>query len=195
MGEQVEWQAFRPCDALVEQAIGEGAYREALEHLVRGYQRVIISYCRRQLGSLDQDGRAEEVAQEIFVTAYRVMPRKGPTPVRPWLFAIARRDCWRARRDAIRQDRLRHTHQEAIRTTSHRESPPASPEEELEHLLRSLDKLRKRERELLVQRFLQGETLERLARIYYCSESTIRDRISKARARLQTIYRQLTEES
>src|SRR5262245_6683688 len=50
MQEQSPWQALRTCDALVEHAIAAGAYPEALDHLVRGYQRVVVSFCRTQLG-------------------------------------------------------------------------------------------------------------------------------------------------
>ena len=200
MAEQVDWQAFRACDAMVEQAIAEGAYRKALDHLVQCYQRVILSSCRKQLGSIGSDGRAEEIAHEVFLTAYRVMPRKEQTPVRPWLFAIVRKRCWRELRDSVRQDRLRHTREDMIRSHVHREGTltpeeHALSDEQLDHLRRSLMKLRIRSRELITQRFLEGYTLEMLAREYFCSEGTIRDRLNKALAQLQVIYRQLSGES
>jgi hypothetical protein len=58
-------------------------------------------------------GQAEDIAQEIFLTAYRAMPQKGRTPVRPWLFAIAQKRCLRAtqpglsKAKALRQAQLR----------------------------------------------------------------------------------------
>ena len=96
MQERPNWHALRTCDALVEDAIADGAYQEALDHLVRGYQRVMVSFCRTQLGRAGEGGRAEDVAQEVFLAAYQSMPRFQRTaPLHAWLFAIARkRGCW-----------------------------------------------------------------------------------------------------
>jgi len=62
-------------NALVERAIADGAYQDALDALVRGYQRVMVNFCRMQLGRVREGGRAEEVAQEVFLAAYQSMPR------------------------------------------------------------------------------------------------------------------------
>ncbi len=75
MQERLDWQALRTCDSLVEGAIADGAYQEALDHLVRGYQRAMVSFCRTQLGRAGEGGRAEEVAQEVFLAAYQSLPR------------------------------------------------------------------------------------------------------------------------
>jgi len=71
MQERLDWQALRTCDSLVEGAIADGAYQEALDHLVRGYQRAMVSFCRTQLGRARAGGRAEEVAQAVFLAAYQ----------------------------------------------------------------------------------------------------------------------------
>jgi hypothetical protein len=42
MQEWCDWQALRTCDALVEHAIADGAYPEALDHLIQGYQQVRV---------------------------------------------------------------------------------------------------------------------------------------------------------
>jgi hypothetical protein len=62
MQDRPTWQELRTCDALVERLLVDSAYQEALDHLVRGYQRVIVSFCRTQLGRAGDGGRAEEVA-------------------------------------------------------------------------------------------------------------------------------------
>jgi RNA polymerase sigma factor (sigma-70 family) len=195
MQERRDWQALRTCDALVEHAMAEGAYQEALDHLVRGYQRVMVSFCRTQLGDAGAGGRAEEVAQEVFVAAYQSMPRfHRQAPLHAWLFAIARKRCWQEWRNYRRRVARRDTHQDTIAAVVHIDSPPSAEErsmsaEELERLRESLSKLRKWERELLVKRFCEGYTIAMLAQeAMFWSESTIRNRLTQALEHLRQIY-------
>lgn len=63
----------------------------AFEQVVRSYQDRIVSAAARALGDAS---RAEEVAQDVFVRAYRALqaydrPRIRALRLRPWLFAIA----------------------------------------------------------------------------------------------------------
>jgi len=195
MPERCDWQALRTCDALVEHAIGEGAYMEALDHLVRGYQRVIVSFCRAQLGRAGEGGRAEEVAQEVFLAAYSGMPRfRQQAPLHAWLFAIARKRCLQEWRNVTRRGQRLETHRATVATEAHAENPRSTEEqllsaEELEQLRVSLGKLRKWERELLTKRFCEGYTLARLAQeSTFWSESTVRNRLAQALEHLRTLY-------
>ena len=100
MQERPNWHALRTCDALVEDAIADGAYQEALDHLVRGYQRVMVSFCRTQLGRAGEGGRAEDVAQEVFLAAYQSMPRLQRTaPLHAQPLAIAIHHTTQAKQD------------------------------------------------------------------------------------------------
>src|SRR5262249_30105134 len=173
MNDPMDWETCRSWDALVESACAEGAYREALEALVRGYQRVILSYCRKRLGWVGNGGQAEDIAQEIFLTAYHAMPQKGRTPVRPWLFAIAQERCLRECRKAQRCDRLAQTQQTTVRASVHPAAPVASEAQvladaELDQARESLARLPKWARELLEKRFLLGYDLALLAREHFC---------------------------
>lgn len=196
----MDWRAFQECDAAVEDAIATGAYREALEMLVRGYQRVIMSYCRKRLGWVGAGGKAEEVAQEIFLTAYRIMPQKGSTPVRPWLFTVARLRCLREwSKDTLRND-LGQIHEKTITETAHQRRTETLEARmisatELDSMRASLAKLRKRDRELIEKRFLEGCSVAMMARELHWSETTVRTRLSTALRRLQTLYGRFQGES
>jgi len=77
----------------------------AFEQVVRTYQDRIVSYAAR---SLNDVARAEEVAQDVFVRAYRALqaydrPRIKKLKLRPWLYAIA----LNLVRNAVRGKRLR----------------------------------------------------------------------------------------
>ena len=195
MQERPSWHALRTCDALVEQAIADGAYQDALDHLVQGYQRVIVSFCRTQLGRAGEGGRAEEVAQEIFLAAYQGMPRfQRNAPLHAWLFAIARKRCLQERRNYQRRVQRLDMHRNTVADTVHTDTPRsaeehAMSEDELEQLRASLSQLRKWERELLTKRFCEGYTIAMLAKeSTFWSESTIRNRLAQALGRLRTLY-------
>jgi RNA polymerase sigma-70 factor (ECF subfamily) len=196
MQERFDWQALRTCDALVEHAITEGAYPEALDHLVRGYQRVMVSFCRRQLGRAGEGGRAEEVAQDIFLAAYQSMPRfQRQAPLHAWLFAIARKRCLQEWRNSQRRGHLLDTHRDAVAAAVHRNSAPSAEAQslsadDLERLRASLNQLRSWERDLLLKRFCEGYTIAMLAKeAAFWSESTVRNRLTQALERLRTLYR------
>jgi RNA polymerase sigma-70 factor, ECF subfamily len=195
MQERLDWQALRTCDALVEGAIADGAYQDALDHLVRGYQRVMVGFCRNHLGSAGAGGRAEEVAQEVFLAAYHSMPRfQRNAPLHAWLFAIARKRCLQEWRNHRRREQRLEAHRDTVAASVHVDNPDSAEErsmseEELERLRESLSKLRKWERELLTKRFCEGYTIAMLAQdALFWSESTIRNRLAKALEHLRTIY-------
>src|SRR5579872_1493558 len=77
----------------------------AFEQVVRTYQDRIVSVAARSLGDR---ARAEEVAQDVFVRAYRALqtydrPRIRELRLRPWLYTIA----LNLIRNAVRGKRLR----------------------------------------------------------------------------------------
>jgi len=195
MQERFDWQALRTCDALVEEALADGVYQDALDHLVRGYQRVIVSFCRTQLGRAGEGGRAEEVAQEVFLAAYQSMPRwPRQAPLRAWLFAIARKRCLQEWRNHQRRVQHLDAHRDTIAALVHADLPLSAEEHcmaeaDLDRLRASLSRLRKWERELLTKRFCEGFTIARLAQeSAFWSESTIRNRLTRALAHLRTLY-------
>lgn len=77
----------------------------AFESIVRAYQDRIVTFLARSLGDVQ---RAEEIAQDVFVRAYRALqtydrPRIRALRLRSWLYAIA----VNLLRNAVRGKRLR----------------------------------------------------------------------------------------
>lgn len=81
--------------AMVREVLG--GRLEAYGRLVELFERPIMASVARRLPRQDVDS----VSQEIFVAAYRSLPRLGdPKRFGPWLFRIAARQCcnyWRKR--------------------------------------------------------------------------------------------------
>ena len=74
---------------------------DAFDALVRRYRGAIIIVARETLHCRDQ---AEDVAQEVFVLAFKALPQlQDPTRFASWLYAIARH---RARRVAVQRSRV-----------------------------------------------------------------------------------------
>jgi RNA polymerase sigma factor (sigma-70 family) len=93
----MQWGAFQAGDDEVQRLMAQGAYRQALEALVRSYQHLIVRHCTAMLGDA---AHGEEMAQEVFLGAYAAMPRfRREASVRTWLLAIARKHCLKALRD------------------------------------------------------------------------------------------------
>lgn len=72
----------------------------AFDRLVRRYRRPVTLLARQILGSPEQ---AEEVAQEVFLLAFKALPQlQDPARFAAWLGAITRRQ---ARRVSAREGR------------------------------------------------------------------------------------------
>ena len=88
-------------DSLLAVALA-GDVDRAFEQLVIAYRAPIVGFVRRMLRN---DARAEDVAQDVFVRAYRALrtydaERRAALRVRSWLYAIAHN----LARNAVRDD-------------------------------------------------------------------------------------------
>ena len=125
-GSGTSHEALERCETTVRQYIAQGQYTWALRVLIQHYQDAIISYCRCHL--LDQE-LAQEVAQEIFLTAFERMPGfRGHSSMKTWLYGIAWKKCGEVRRTRKRRAMLVRAHQDTIRARVHCD-PPSPPED------------------------------------------------------------------
>ena len=88
-------------DAMLAMALARDLDR-AFEHVVIAYRTRIVTFVARML---HDDARAEDVAQDVFVRAYRALQtytaeRRASLRLRSWLYAIAHNLTRNAFRDA-----------------------------------------------------------------------------------------------
>ncbi len=145
--------------------------------LVERYGQPILSVCYSS--TLDA-AEAEDLAQEIFVSAWRSLARfRGDASFSTWLFALARNACTdRARRVAARP-RLAPAAQEELM--------PAAALDVVDHstvaaLFEAAARLALPLRQALLLRDVQGCSYEEIARIQAVPIGTVRSRIAAARA-------------
>ena len=69
----------------------EGQFDLATEELVKTFQDAVYGYC---FNRLHEQGLAEDVAQEVFLAAWRGLPKArfahGEASIAPWVYAIAK---------------------------------------------------------------------------------------------------------
>ena len=166
------------------------AYRsEVLTALLREHQDRIFRYCVYRLG----EGFGEEIAQEVFVTAWETLPkfRQEASP-ETWLTGIAKYKCIQGLRNRARRRTIARTFVEDIRFQVHAESAEASEHQAIHQgrftrLAHSLSQLRTEERILLNLRYTKGLSISEICELVGKSEAAVRKQLLRALQRLRQV--------
>ena len=164
---------------------------EAFEGIVRRWQGPLINrawrYCRDR-------SRAEEMAQEAFIRAWRGLGRwRRESSFSTWLFALAA--------NVYRSELKRFPAETLPLDTAHEPSSPASQQHELEErgrqeaLRRAVLALPLRYREPVILYYFHEMDLAAAAATMSLPEGTLKARLSRARALLRQRFPHLEEES
>jgi RNA polymerase sigma-70 factor (ECF subfamily) len=139
---------------------------------------------------LREPGAVEEVMQEVALAAVRQSaPLADPTKVAPWLYRLAVRQCLLYRRKCGRRRKLTERYIERCRPEERGGS--ADPlawllAEERRRLVRvAMDRLPRRDAEILLLKYTENWSYDRIAKQLGASHSAIEARLHRARARLR----------
>jgi RNA polymerase sigma-70 factor (ECF subfamily) len=167
-------------------SIEKGRLRQAGGKIVQCYAKAVMRVCGNMLRGILGDDAVDDIVQDIFIKVCDALPRFRPgAPVRPWLFGIVRRHCLQVLRNHWNRRRLLHEQQRKIAAANHRDPLDSLDDDtmaqETHTLIQyGLTQLRKRDRELLVMRYFEEQTLEEMARRFGCGETTMRERLQAA---------------
>lgn len=156
----------------------EGApHPEAFLELFHEYERYVASIGSRILGS---NNGVDDLVQEVFLVIYQEFHKlRGLNSIKAWLATIATRLAWRQRGRPWLFSKLSLAQVEEV---SPLESSDASPElqADLSALLDRLRSMPQALQEPWLLRFIDGETLPRIAELCDCSQSTVQRRLREA---------------
>lgn len=175
--------ATSPDDAvLVQRSLTDGP--SAFSEIVARYQALVCSLTYNATGNLS---RSEDLAQEVFVTAWKELRQlREPEKLRPWLCGIARRLTANTRRREGREpvcaaEELADEHQ--VSTPGPLEEAISREEEAI--LWRSLERIPDTYREPLILFYREGQSVERVAAALDLTEDAAKQRLSRGRKLLQ----------
>lgn len=149
----------------------------AFLQLFHEYERYVASIGSRILGS---NNGVDDLVQEVFLVIYQEFHKlRELSSVKAWLATIATRVAWRQRGRPWLYSKLSLTQVEELNPL---ESTDPSPElqADLAVLLERLRSMPPSLREPWLLRFIDGETLPRIAELCDCSQSTVQRRLREA---------------
>lgn len=165
-------------DLVTEWALAAGAGdRVALEHFVRATQRDVW----RLVAHLTDPGRADDLAQEVYLRALRSLPAfEGRSTARTWLLSIARRTVVDHLRAAGARPAIAWSvdHERAAERSA---DPGRAGFEDVVELNLMLAGLAPERREALLLTQVLGLSYAEAAEVCGCPVGTIRSRVARAR--------------
>ena len=165
-------------DDRLHELVRQRSYAEAFEGLLDRYQnkvyRLAFSFTRDR-------ARAEELAQDVFVKIWQVLPRfDGRASLSTWLYAIARNTCLSALRyDARRRMQpLDEVHEPSARTFERDAGTDHSG------IWRLVDRLPEAQRRVITLFYLEDRSLGEVGRLLDMPEGTVKSHLHRARRAL-----------
>jgi RNA polymerase sigma-70 factor (ECF subfamily) len=143
-----------------------------LEELYRLHAAAIHAYALRRVDR----ATADEVVAETFVVAWRRMERVPADPL-PWLYGVARLLIANQKRAASRRTALL-ARLSTLSASEERRAPVSGTLEQLE-------RMRPRDREVLLLIAWEGLSQAQVAEVLGCSHAAVRVRLHRARRRLR----------
>ena len=171
-------------DGDVRDLVAIGNVRGAIQCLMQRHGAAVYRYCRT---AVRDAALADDVHQQVFIEAYRDLPRfAGHSPLRIWLFAIARHRVL----DAVKRRRRAQAHIEQAEVAD-----PADPRPSVgeslddrrlrEALIASLRELGEDALTAVLLRYQQGFTFEEMAEICGEKAGTLHARVARALPQLR----------
>lgn len=169
-------------DRAILAAIERRDYRAATSALMAIHGASIYRYCRQMTG---EDTLAEDVQQQVFVTAYRDLAGfAGRSTLKTWLFGIARHRCLDAVKVRRRRDRRFVTDDESTAATEDGGTPGALERYAATQLGAALtdclDELTPTVRDAVLLRYREGFQYEEMSDLSGEKPGTLQQRVARA---------------
>jgi RNA polymerase sigma factor (sigma-70 family) len=166
----------------------------AFECLYERYRRRIATFVYGMVGDW---GRAEDVTQEVFISALRRMREtERPIAFKPWVYEIAKNACIDQFRRARRAEEVSFDAEDGLRAADHGRlaDPTVGPEgalerkQELDELVGAFGGLSDSHHEILVLRELEGLSYRQIGERMGLTRPSVESTLFRARRRLTEEY-------
>ena len=166
----------------------------AFESLYSRYQRRIHAYV---MGMVKDHGRAEDVTQEVFVSALRRMREtERPIAFKPWIYEIAKNACIDQFRRSRRTEEVSLQADEGLAPADYGRLVGSGPtpdaavaaKQQLDHLCGALGGLSDTHHEILVMREFEGLSYREIGERLGMSRPAVESTLFRARRRLTEEY-------
>jgi RNA polymerase sigma factor (sigma-70 family) len=171
-----------------------GGDDRAFELLYTRYQRRIAAYV---CGMVKDYGRAEDITQEVFVSALRRMRQtERPIAFKPWIYEIAKNACIDSYRRGRRAEEISYDADDRLSPSDHVRLVATGPEpdvavdtkQELDNLCSAFGGLSESHHEILVLRELEGLSYRDIGERMGMSRPAVESTLFRARKRLGEEY-------
>ncbi len=185
-----------PGDATLVAAVRRGDDR-AFEQLYSRYQRRISAYV---FGMVKDHGRAEDITQEVFISALRRMRETDRAiAFKPWIYEIAKNACIDQFRRSRRAEEVSMDAGEGLGQADHGRLAAAEPtpddavdaKQQLDHLCGAFGGLSDSHHEILVLREFEGLSYREIGDRMGLSRPGVESTLFRARKRLTEEYDEL----
>ncbi len=169
----------------------------AFEQLYSRYQRRIAAYV---YGMVKDYGRAEDITQEVFLSALRRMREtERPIAFKPWIYEIAKNACIDAHRRGRRAEEVSFDADDRLSPSDHGRlvavgpSPDAAVDakQDLDNLCGAFGGLSESHHQILVMRELEGLSYKQIGERMGMSRPAVESTLFRARKRLGEEYDEL----
>jgi RNA polymerase sigma factor (sigma-70 family) len=174
-----------------------GGDDRAFEQLYERYHTRIAAYVR---GMVKDQGRAEDVTQEVFFSAVRRMREtERPIAFKPWVYEIARNACIDQFRRTSRAEELSYDAEGGLASADHVRLVATGPtpdaavdaKQRLDQLCGAFGGLSDAHHEILVMRELEGLSYREIGERLGMSRPAVESTLFRARRRLTEEYDEL----
>jgi RNA polymerase sigma-70 factor (ECF subfamily) len=167
---------------------------EAYRELVKRYEGLVFNLCMKFLGSRED---AEEVAQDSLLQVFhKIHQFQGRSAFKTWLYKIVHNYCRNRISKIVRKREVQQAYEEHAK-----EDLPASgfqnadSSERSAHIQEALDKLKPKEKEIIVYKFISGMTLQEISEITGIGASAAKMRYYRALEAFKEAYERVDKGS
>jgi len=155
-------------------------YQEAFDRLLPEFQNKVFRLSYAMLGDT---ALAEDMAQEVFIRIWKALPGfRGQSALSTWIYAITRNTCLTALKKGMTKKEISLEEPNVARAAEEAGAPPARHAEI--DVLRFLDQLPERHRQVLRLYYMEEKSYEEVARLLEWPMGTVKTYLHRARKEL-----------